>query len=560
MNSPHFNHDIKKLVLVVDDEAINREMLGFIISSEYEVIYAQDGLQAMEQIHRHAGTLSMILLDLNMPHMDGFEVMMEVRKNEACSRIPIIVLTAENTQEQEIKCLDYGAVDFIPKPYNHPQVILARIRRNIEFAEDKYIIQKAERDDLTGLYARDFFLEYSNQFRRYNKGISMDCACINVNHFHIINELYGHTFGNRILTGLGEQIRLFLKETGGYGCRTGADNFFLFFPRQEDGYTALVNAIQPREEDVPDNSNIKIRFGIYPVRDEQESLERCFDHASQACQTIRNNYTSFLACYDQAMNEKELYTERLVNDFDTALKDGQFRVYYQPKYNVTGDVPVLSSAEALVRWFHPELGFVSPGAFIPVFEENGLIQRLDLYVWRQAALQIREWKEKFGMVFPCSVNVSRIDIFDPNLEKNLLQIVEEAGLTTSDLFLEVTESAYTDSSSQITAVVDSLRKKGFRIEMDDFGSGYSSLNMLTELPMDALKLDMKFIRNMTADEKSLKIVELMIDIAGFLQVPVIAEGVETEEQLGLLKKAGCQYIQGYYFSKPVPPEEFEAFF
>ena len=159
MDAPRLNYNIKKLVLVVDDEAINREMLGFIVSSEYEVIYAQNGLEAMDQISTHAGTLSMILLDLKMPHMDGFEVMKEVRDNAEYARIPIIVLTAENTQEQEIKCLDYGAVDFIPKPYDHPQVILARIRRNIELAEDKYIIQ-------TILLIDSLLYGYSNSFKR----------------------------------------------------------------------------------------------------------------------------------------------------------------------------------------------------------------------------------------------------------------------------------------------------------------------------------------------------------------------------------------------------------
>ena len=258
------------------------------------------------------------------------------------------------------------------------------------------------------------------------------------------------------------------------------------------------------------------------------------------------------------MYEKELNAERLIKDFDAALSEKQFKVYYQAKYLVQGERPVLASAEALVRWFHPELGFISPGAFIPLFEENGLVQSLDHYVWDEAASQIRKWKDRYGITVPISVNVSRIDIYNPNLERNLLRIVNREGLTPGELLLEVTESAYTDDSKQIIQVVESLRKNGFKIEMDDFGSGYSSLNMLTELPLDALKLDMAFIRNMTASKKNMKMVELMMDIAQFLEVPVIAEGVETEEQFSLLKRVGCDIIQGYYFSKPIPAEEFEA--
>ena len=203
---------------------------------------------------------------------------------------------------------------------------------------------------------------------------------------------------------------------------------------------------------------------------------------------------------------------------------------------------------------------ISPGAFIPLFEENGLIQLLDDYVWKEAAAQIRAWKDKFGVTLPVSVNVSRIDIYDPNLKDNLLQIVEKNGLTTKDLYLEVTESAYAEDAGRLIEVVEELRRCGFKIEMDDFGSGYSSLNMLSTLPIDVLKLDMKFVRNMLEDSKSYRLIEIIMDIAKYLAVPVVAEGVEVEEQLKLLKQVGCEIIQGYYFSKPVPPEEFEKFF
>ncbi len=202
---------------------------------------------------------------------------------------------------------------------------------------------------------------------------------------------------------------------------------------------------------------------------------------------------------------------------------------------------------------------ISPGDFIPLFESNGLIQRLDNYVWEEAAHQIRRWKEKYGRVIPVSVNVSRIDIYDPELENKLMKLVEINDLTTKDLLLEITESAYADNADVLTDVVNNLRNKGFKIEMDDFGSGYSSLNMLTTLTVDVIKIDMKFIKNMRRDDKSLRMVKLIIDIARFLEVPTVAEGVEDEVQLSALKKMGCDLIQGFYFSRPVPPEEFEQF-
>ena len=241
---------------------------------------------------------------------------------------------------------------------------------------------------------------------------------------------------------------------------------------------------------------------------------------------------------------------------DKALSERQFRVFYQPKYSITGSQPRLSSAEALIRWFHPEFGMVSPGQFISLFEENGLIQKLDRFVWNEAAAQIKQWKEKYGLDIPVSVNVSRVNMFNAHLADILESIAAQNGLDHAELLLEITESAYTDNSDQIVEAVNKLRKRGFRIEMDDFGSGYSSLNMLTALPIDALKLDMKFIRGICENEKNERLVGIMIDIARLLEVPVIAEGVETGEQMELLKKLGCDIIQGYYFSKPLPPEEF----
>ena len=194
-----------------------------------------------------------------------------------------------------------------------------------------------------------------------------------------------------------------------------------------------------------------------------------------------------------------------------------------------------------------------------MFEDKGLINKLDRFVWNEAASQIKKWKDKYGVAVPVSVNVSRVDVFDPLLGDMINEIVTKNGINSQELLLEITESAYTDNSQQIIDTVTALRNRGFKIEMDDFGSGYSSLNMLTSLPIDALKLDMKFIRNICENKKDFSLVEIMIKIADLLEVPIIAEGVETKEQMELLKSIGCEVIQGYYFSKPVPPEDFEKF-
>ena len=302
---------------------------------------------------------------------------------------------------------------------------------------------------------------------------------------------------------------------------------------------------------------MRLRMGVYVNADKNVDIERRFDRAKMAADTARDHLNAPIGFFDHSMREAEILEEQLIDGFHTALREKQFVVYYQPKFDVKQDVPVLSSAEALVRWKHPTLGLVSPGVFIPLFEKNGLIQELDNYVWSQVASQIKDWKENLNITLPVSVNVSRINLYDPKLTDKLLNITEMNGLTTENLLLEITESAYTEKTDQIITTVKNLRKLGFYIEMDDFGCGYSSLSMLIDMPIDALKLDIQFIRSAFKEQKDTRLLEAMIGLAKSFEVPTIAEGVETAEQYAELKAMGCNIIQGYYFSRPLPKEEFE---
>ena len=230
------------------------------------------------------------------------------------------------------------------------------------------------------------------------------------------------------------------------------------------------------------------------------------------------------------MQKKELLEERLLDEMQKALDEHQFVVWFQPKFNIRGDRPVLCSSEALVRWRHPELGMVSPGVFIPLFERNALISKLDQYVWNEAARQVAKCKARFGASVPVSVNVSRIDLFDTGLKQTMLGIVKENGLEFRDFLLEVTASAYSDDGAQLVGAIRDLRDAGFKIEMDDFGSGYSSLNSLSEMPVDIIKLDMSFTRKIHENKMTLRVVELIVEMAKSLGALVVAEGVETEVQ------------------------------
>ncbi len=543
-------------VLIVDDEAINRELLGNILEKEYRVVFASNGKEALEIIHRDKDILSLVLLDLLMPELSGFDVLKNLKEDGLITELPVVVLTSEKSSE--IESLRLGAADFLTKPYDLPEVILARVSHSIQLFENSKLIHATEFDKLTLLYSPDFFFEYAAHFDQRYPDTVMDAIVINFTHFHLLNELKGRNFGDEILIDMADGIRKVLLKNGGIAGRYADDIFYIYTKHMED-YSIFFTELNKALSAILKTSETRLRIGVFTDTKKSFDIVHRFAHAVQACNSIRNKSNEEICIYDQEMAEKEVFDAHLLEDFEVAIEQKQFKVNYQPKFNITKDKPFLCSAEALVSWMHPELGRVRPDLFIPLFEENGLVTLLDRYVWEEAAKQIKRWKEELGVTIPVSVNVSRVDIAAPDVVDFITKIVKENELQPSEYMLEITESAYTEDSKRIIEVVEELRRLGHKIEMDDFGSGYSSLNMLTSMPIDALKMDKAFIRNIKPGNKDMKLVELVLNIAKNLEVPVIAEGVETEEEYKMLKAAGCDIIQGYYFSKPVPPEEYKNF-
>ena len=550
---------LKRNILIVEDEEINRSILGHILDEGYDLLYACNGIEALEQVKKHKDELAIVLLDLQMPQMSGMEVLKIMKEEEELSNIPVVVMTADQTAE--VDCLKIGAIDFIPKPYPTAEIIQARVNRCIELTEKRSIIQSTERDSLTNLLNLDYFLRYVRMYDLHQHETPMDAIVLDVNHFHLLNERYGKQYGDSVLARIGRQIRQISRDVGGVACRRSADTFFIYCPHREDYESILDMASEGLVDEDVSTHRVRLRMGVYSQVDKSLQIERRFDYAKIAANTAKSGYRKAVGIYDTEMHEAELYRERLLEDFKPSLESGRFVVYFQPKYDIRPEKPVLASAEALVRWDHPELGMINPGVFIPLLEDNGLILDLDQFVWRETAARIRGWKDRFGYAVPVSVNVSRIDMLTPNLKSIFKEILEEYRLSPDDLVLEITESAYTSDSDQVISTAKDLRGMGmgFRIEMDDFGTGYSSLGMLSHLPIDALKLDMSFIRSAFGKTRDVRMIELIIDIADYLHVPVVAEGVETEEQYMVLKAMGCDYVQGYYFSKPVPHEAFDRF-
>lgn len=546
---------VKRTLLIVDDEPVNRVLLTSMLEGTYGILQAADGNEALRAIEQHGTDISLILLDLLMPGLNGYEVLRILKEKNLLTQIPVIVLTSEKSAE--VKSLNLGAIDFIPKPYDAPEVIQARVRRIIQMTEDSAYLRSVEKDPLTGFFTTRFFFRRAERLNKHASNKSMDAIVININNFRFTNNLYGRRSGDEVLVGLAESIKKELRPRLGVACREHADTFYVYLEHQ-DNFLSFIDRIATNIQKREGIKTLHLRMGVYPDVDRQMPVEECFSRAEHACQTIRNNYTKTVAIYDAEMFRKEAFSQTLLENFDDALAHGHFQVWYQPQYDIRGETPVLSAAEALVRWVHPKFGMIRPDNFIPLFEANGLIARLDRLVWHAAATQIRQWRDEFGHTLPVSVNVSRINTRDPRLEADLLDITQNCGIQNKDLILEITESAYADSMEHLVETVRNLRNSGFLVEMDDFGSGYSSLNMLTSLPMDALKVDMKLIRHIADSPKDLHVLILILDIAKSLNLPVVAEGVETQVQYDMLKQMGCDYIQGYYFSRPVPAAEFHS--
>ena len=545
----------RKTILVIDDNEINRDLLREILIDYYDVVEAENGQQALELLQSREEEISLILLDMMMPVMNGYEFLSIAKADSDLSLIPVIVLTQSDTEDVEIAAFSSGATDFVRKPYR-PEIIRHRIASLITLRETAAVANEYRIDRQTGLYTKAYFYQQARELLEQHPEREYDVICSNVENFKLYNDTFGVAKGDELLSGIAHFSRAHMARHGISG-RLSADRFMHLCDRNEalrehgfEGFLEQINAMPQAR------GKVTLKWGIYHVEDRGVSIERMCDRAFLAADTIKGQYGVLSATYDDRLREKLLREQALTDEMQKALRGGQFCVYYQPKICLSDGS--LAGAEALVRWKHPELGFLSPGEFIPLFEKNGFISELDSFVWDSVCAQLRSWHDRHFPQLPVSVNVSRADMYQPDLPERLLALVERYGLLPEELHLEVTESAYTESPGQIIATVRRLREMGFVVELDDFGSGYSSLNMLNTMPLDILKLDMKFIQTEMARPRGQGILRFIVGMAKWMNLHVVAEGVETREQVERLREMGCDDAQGYYFSRPLPVAEFES--
>ena len=544
---------VKKTVLIVDDEEINREIMSEILKDDFNTIEAKDGQEAIDILLKGEQKIDIVLLDIFMP-MDGREVLKLRKNNPDLRRIPFIVCTSDKNIEEE--CFLLGVNDFIKKPYENPDIIIARIKRMIELYEDRSILKEVERDKLTDLYNEDFFKKYAQQFDAMYPELAKDLVFLSVNRFTLINELYGKAFGDQILLTITDFLSNYISINKGIVGRSHGSEFMIYCEHHES-YEKFEELLIDELHRLDNDINISIRMSVYPFVNPELNKEIIIDRTKHAAQSLTDNYSKAIAIYDESTQAKTLHMEELVDAFPKALAEEQFKLYFQPKYNIQGEKVTFTSAEVLIRWISPKYGFISPGEFIPLFEKNGLIAELDAYILRKAAEYIKEWKDKLGVYISLSVNLSRVDIYRPHLLEDIIDYVDSNNVPHGCYYLEITESAFVEDSKEVIPFLSKIKENGFKVEIDDFGSGYSSFGALADLPFDILKIDMQFIRSMDRNPKVKAIIKMIIDLAKMMDAITVAEGVETEAQYLFLKESGCDIIQGYYFSKPLPKEEFE---
>lgn len=421
----------------------------------------------------------------------------------------------------------------------------------LKYKEEQY---RATHDRLTGLYNRESFFEKAQEIIKNNPDTGMILLASNIKDFKLINELYGLDMGDKVLLKQAEMIKNNIGENAIVG-RIAGDKFALLMPKErfkEEQFITGVEQLCMLTENTAYKMHVYI--GVYIINDTDEALEIMYDKANLAIERIRGDYQQVIIYYDDSDLEKLIHEKNVVAEFDRAIEDKEFCIYLQPQVNCDGNA---IGAEALVRWKHPQKGLLFPGAFLGIIEKAGLIYRLDYYIWEMAAMRLAEWKKAGKGQYHISVNVSAKDFYYLDLYDVFTKLVEKYDIEPEKLKLEITETVIMSDVEMHLQVINRLQKYGFHIEIDDFGSGYSSLNTLKDINANVIKIDMLFLRETENQAKSRTILNSIISMAKALDMPVITEGVESKGQVDFLSDMGCEMFQGYYFSKPIPVEEFE---
>lgn len=423
--------------------------------------------------------------------------------------------------------------------------------------QEQYVRQSyTELNPLTGLYYNRAFFKKTNELLNNSHIGTYALVAVDIAHFRIFNKSYGRETGDQLLIYIADCVKKVQDLYHGIAGYLGGDNFCVLMPDNIDTIKQLESDILEGFQKYNNLVEFYPVFGVYSITDPSEPAATMYDCATIALSNTAGKYANRICWYDRGLEEQIEEELKLLSEIQTGLKEEEFTFFAQPQCDIsTGKIV---GAESLVRWNHKTKGLIPPGVFIPILEKNGMISELDRYVWKKVCQWLRSWIDKGYHPVPMSINVSRVDILSMDVLSYLKYLLNQYHLPEKLLKIEITESAYSENNDKIINIVNDMRTAGFTVMMDDFGSGYSSLNMLKHISVDVLKLDMRFLDiDEQEKEKGIGILESVVNMAKMMGLPVIVEGVETQTQENFLLELGCRYIQGYYYYKPLPITQFE---
>jgi diguanylate cyclase len=557
----------KKILIVDDSEPIRNSLSAMLSAENYETVVAENGKIGVEVARKEIPNL--ILCDVQMPELDGYGVLTELRNDPKTAAIPFVFLTGRAELDQIREGMNLGADDYLTKPFKREELIRAvsaRLERRaviedlyaaeIKLAEEK-LNQLMNYDALTGL-PNQMLLHEKFESISQNQDSTVAVILIGLDRFKRINETLGYPFGDILLKFVAERLIAF--SSGKYTvARLAGDQFAILIPGlQMDSFESVGNEILEiisRAFTLESHHVfLSTSLGISAFPEDGSDIDKLIKNAEIALHSAKRaggNCQQIFSVKQHAIESRKL---QLQSSFPRAMENSEFEVYYQPQLNVASGLVV--GAEALVRWNHPQEGFISPGEFIPIMEDSGWIIPLGDWILGNTCKQVQMWHSNGFPNLRVSVNLSTRQFSQPNLAKRLQVILDEAQLPSKFLEVEITETSIMQDTESAIRILQELKKIGVRIALDDFGTGFSSLSYLRQFPLDSVKIDQSFIRDVTINSKNAAITLAIIQMAQKMKLKVIAEGVESFPELFFLYMHQCEEMQGYIFSRPLPAKEF----
>ncbi len=561
-------------IMMIDDEPLNMEVLQVHLEAEgyNRFVSVSDSKLAVETIK--ADVPDVLLLDLVMPEVTGFDILREMRLDDDIKNVPVIVLTSSEDADTKLQALQLGATDFLSKPVDASELAL-RMRNTL--SSRAYLKRMLSFDPLTDLPNRlSFTKELGTALESVQQSDSQAALLLfNINRFKAINDSLGPERGDEVLWAFSERLKSTFDNApvdsqcqAGNALKTsiarvGGDRFGILMPiacvvSQKEGLTNLLNEfveVLEKPFTVADQDiYLTVSIGVSTLSKLTASVENLINDAETAMLHAKGRRDTQYAFYAEQMDEKARELLSMENGMRTAVENGEIFLVFQPKVNVaSGDIV---GAEALVRWLHPEFGLISPVNFIPLAEDTGMIVSIGEWVLRESCRAAQEWRELGYDDFRIAVNVSIRQLHELDFIAIVQKALDDSGLPADSLIVELTENMIMENAETNIVKLQQLKNLGVKISIDDFGTGYSSLSYLQRFPLDQLKIDRSFIKEIKGVTDRMPIVKAVISLAHDLGLNVVAEGIETHHQLAHIKALRCEEYQGYYCSKPVPDVEF----